>query len=119
METSFVNADPTLPGHLLGLTPGRSGACVIDWLALQTPAFRAGIDLVVIDPSAPYAGGSAPPCRTRGSQSTSGISSPSPTSWSPRSVNGSPGNCTAAAAPPPTKSGPAGNCCSPATSTSP
>lgn len=33
--TSFVNADPTLPGHLLGLTPGRSGACVIDWLALQ------------------------------------------------------------------------------------
>ena len=54
--TSFVNADPTLPGHLLGLTPGRSGACVIDWLALQTPAFRAGIDLVVIDPSAPYAG---------------------------------------------------------------
>ncbi|MFF3178431.1 ISL3 family transposase [Rhodococcus pyridinivorans] len=55
--TSFVNADPTLPGHLLGLTPGRSGACVIDWLALQTPAFRAGIDLVVIDPSAPYAGG--------------------------------------------------------------
>lgn len=43
--TSFVNADPTLPGHLLGLTPGRSGACVIDWLALQTPAFRAGIDL--------------------------------------------------------------------------
>lgn len=41
--TSFVNADPTLPGHLLGLTPGRSGACVIDWLALQTPAFRAGI----------------------------------------------------------------------------
>lgn len=55
--TSFVNADPTLPGRLLGLTPGRSGACVIDWLALQTPAFRAGIDLVVIDPSAPYAAG--------------------------------------------------------------
>ena len=55
--TSFVNADPTLPGRLLGLTPGRSGACVVDWLALQTPAFRDGIDLVVIDPSAPYAGG--------------------------------------------------------------
>lgn len=55
--TSFVDADPTLPGRLLGLTPGCSGACVIDWLALQTPAFRAGIDLVVIDPSAPYAGG--------------------------------------------------------------
>ncbi|OBA34961.1 hypothetical protein A5766_10610 [Gordonia sp. 852002-51296_SCH5728562-b] len=51
---------------------------------------RAGA-VVPVDP------GSAPPCRTRGSQSTSGISSPSPTSWSPRSVNGSPGNCTAAA----------------------
>jgi transposase len=55
--TSFVNADPTAPGRLLGLTPGRSGACVIEWLALQTPAFRAGIELVVIDPSAPYAAG--------------------------------------------------------------
>ncbi|WP_372516209.1 transposase [Mycolicibacterium gilvum] len=42
---------------------------------------RAGA-VVPVDP------GSAPPCRTRGSQSTSGISSPSPTSWSPRSVNG-------------------------------
>ena len=30
---------------------------MVDWLALQTPAFRDGIDLVVIDPSAPYAGG--------------------------------------------------------------
>ena len=57
VDDSFVDADPTLPGRLLGLTPGCSGACVIDWLALQTPAFRAGIDLVVIDPSAPYAGG--------------------------------------------------------------
>jgi hypothetical protein len=25
--TSFVNADPSAPGLLLGLTPGRSGAC--------------------------------------------------------------------------------------------
>lgn len=55
--TSFVNADFTTPGRLLGLTPGRSGSCVIDWLALQTPAFRAGVELVVIDPSAPYAAG--------------------------------------------------------------
>ncbi|WP_175442283.1 transposase, partial [Humibacillus sp. DSM 29435] len=55
--TSFVNADPAVPGRLLGLTPGRSGACVSSWLALQTPAFRAGIELVVIDPSAPYAAG--------------------------------------------------------------
>jgi transposase len=55
--TSFVNADTTGPGRLLGLAPGRSGACVKDWLALQTEQFRAGIELVVIDPSAPYAAG--------------------------------------------------------------
>jgi transposase len=55
--TSFVNADPDVPGRLLGLTPGRSGRCVTEWLALQTPAFRDGIELVVIDPSAPYAAG--------------------------------------------------------------
>lgn len=55
--TSFVNADTTGPGRLLGLAPGRSGACVVDWLGLQSPAFRDGIELVVIDPSAPYASG--------------------------------------------------------------
>lgn len=55
--TSFVNADCSVPGRLLGLTPGRSGACVREWLALQSPAFRDGIELVVIDPSAPYAAG--------------------------------------------------------------
>ena len=43
--------------RLLGLTPGRTGACVQGWLAEQTPAFRAGIAVVVIDPSAPYASG--------------------------------------------------------------
>jgi transposase len=55
--TSFVDADTTGPGLLLGLAPGRSGACVRTWLAEQTPQFRAGIELVVIDPSAPYASG--------------------------------------------------------------
>jgi transposase len=55
--TSFVDADPTTPGVLLGLAPGRCGACVSGWLAEQTPAFRAGIATVVIDPSAPYASG--------------------------------------------------------------
>jgi transposase len=55
--TSFVNADPSARGRLLGLAPGRSGACVRDWLAEQTPAFRAGVQMVVIDPSAPYASG--------------------------------------------------------------
>jgi transposase len=55
--TSFVNADTTTPGALLGLVPGRSGACVVDWLNEQSPTFRDGIELVVIDPSAPYASG--------------------------------------------------------------
>ncbi len=55
--TSFVNADCSVPGRLLGLAPGRSGACVKTWLEAQTQAFRDGIELVVIDPSAPYASG--------------------------------------------------------------
>ncbi len=61
--TSFVDCStdctsgPAGSGSLLGLVPGRSGACVRDWLTAQTPEFRAGIDLVVIDPSAPYASG--------------------------------------------------------------
>ena len=55
--TSFVNADPNCSGRLLGLTPGRSGACVSTWLGKQTQAFRDGIEVVVIDPSAPYASG--------------------------------------------------------------
>ena len=55
--TSFVEADPTGPGRLLGLSPGRTGGCVSEWLAEQTPAFRNGIEMVVIDPSAPYASG--------------------------------------------------------------
>ena len=53
------------PGSLLGLAPGRTGSCVKEWLAEQTPAFRAAIEIVVIDPSAPYASGSGPRCRTR------------------------------------------------------
>ncbi len=55
--TSIVDLDPTHPRGILGLTPGRSGACVQAWLALQTQAFRAGITTVAIDPSAPYASG--------------------------------------------------------------
>jgi transposase len=55
--TSFVNADPAVPGRLLGLVPGRSGACVKGWLALQDKGFRDGIEVAVIDPSAPYASG--------------------------------------------------------------
>jgi transposase len=55
--TSFVDADTTGPGVLLGLAPGRSGACVKSWLGAQTAAFRAGVEIAVIDPSAPYASG--------------------------------------------------------------
>ncbi|MBK8867614.1 MAG: transposase [Actinomycetales bacterium] len=54
---SFVDADTTGPGRMLGLAPGRSGACVRDWLAEQTPTFRAAIEVVVIDTCAPYASG--------------------------------------------------------------
>jgi transposase len=55
--TSFVNADPLVSGRLLGLVPGRSGACVKGWLALQDQGFRDRIEVAVIDPSAPYASG--------------------------------------------------------------
>lgn len=55
--TSFVDADTHTPGVLLGLAPGRSGGCVRHWLNEQSSAFRQGIELVVIDTSAPYAAG--------------------------------------------------------------
>ena len=55
--TSFVDADPARSGPVLGLAPGRSGGCVAGWLAARTAQFRAGIEVVVIDPSAPYASG--------------------------------------------------------------
>jgi transposase len=55
--TSFVDCTPGRPGPLLGLAPGRTGACVRDWLSMQSEAFRRSIEIVVIDPSAPYASG--------------------------------------------------------------
>ena len=55
--TSFVDCSSDGPGSLLGLAPGRTGGCVRDWLAEQTEQFRDAIELVVIDPSAPYASG--------------------------------------------------------------
>ena len=36
--TSFVDCSIEGPGSLLGLAPGRTGGCVKDWLAEQTPA---------------------------------------------------------------------------------
>jgi transposase len=55
--TSFVDCSADGPGSLLGLAPGRTGGCVKDWLGEQTVAFRKRIEIVVIDPSAPYASG--------------------------------------------------------------
>lgn len=55
--TSFVDCSVDGPGSLLGLAPGRTGSCVKNWLAEQTPEFREAIQTVVIDPSAPYASG--------------------------------------------------------------
>ena len=55
--TSFVDLDMSRPGGVIGLTPGRSGSSVVDWIALQSTEFRDGIAVVTIDPSAPYAAG--------------------------------------------------------------
>ena len=53
--TSIVDLDPGHAGGIIGLAPGRSGACLTGWLALQTQDFRDRIEVVAIDPSAPYA----------------------------------------------------------------
>ncbi len=53
--TSFVDLDPAHPGGLLGLAPGRLGASVRGWLDLRSKQFRDGIEVVAVDPSAPFA----------------------------------------------------------------
>lgn len=53
--TSFVDLDLDRPGWLLGLVPGRSGAAVQTWLAARDEAWRAAVDVVALDPSAPFA----------------------------------------------------------------
>jgi len=58
--TSIVDLDPAHAGGILGLTPGRTGACVEAWLELQTPAFRDAVAVVAIDPSAPVCGRDPP-----------------------------------------------------------
>ena len=52
-ETGFV--DITGEQALLGQVDGRTSASVQAWLAARTEAFRAGIEVVVIDPHAGYA----------------------------------------------------------------
>jgi len=53
--TSFVDLDLDRPGWLLGLMPGRSGATVTAWLEARDQAWRDGIEVVALDPSAPFA----------------------------------------------------------------
>jgi transposase len=52
-ETGFV--DITGGQALLGQVDGRTSAAVQAWLAARTEEFRAGIEVVVIDPHAGYA----------------------------------------------------------------
>jgi len=52
-ETGFV--DVTGDQALLGQVDGRTSTAVQTWLAARTPEFRAGIEVVVIDPHAGYA----------------------------------------------------------------
>jgi transposase len=52
-ETGFV--DITGEQALLGQVDGRTSAAVQAWLAARSEAFRAGIEVVVIDPHAGYA----------------------------------------------------------------
>jgi hypothetical protein len=55
--TSFVDCTPGHPGAVARVAPGRTGGCVREWLGEQSDAFRRRIEIVVIDPSAPYASG--------------------------------------------------------------
>lgn len=50
-HTGFVDLDRA---DLLDVVPGRTKASVTDWLDARTPAFRAGIREVVIDPFEAY-----------------------------------------------------------------
>jgi transposase len=52
-ETGFV--DITGDQSLLGQVDGRTSAAVQAWLAARNPEFRAGVEVVVIDPHAGYA----------------------------------------------------------------
>ena len=52
-ETGFV--DITGEQALLGQVDGRTSAAVQAWLAARSPEFRAGVQVVVIDPHAGYA----------------------------------------------------------------
>jgi transposase len=55
--TSIVDLDPTHRSAIIGLTPGRTGACVEAWIKLTGSTSRDAVRIVTIDPSAPYASG--------------------------------------------------------------
>jgi transposase len=55
--TSIVDLDPAHRSAVIGLTPGRTGACVEAWIKLTGSAFRDAVKVVAIDPPAPYASG--------------------------------------------------------------
>ena len=55
--TSIVDLDRGHPGGIIGLAAGRSGGRVESWIALQSMEIRAAVQVVAIDPSAPYAAG--------------------------------------------------------------
>jgi transposase len=56
-ETGFVDLRCAEAGGqgLLGQVDGRSGAAVLRWLAQRDLAFRDAVEIVALDPSAPYA----------------------------------------------------------------
>lgn len=77
---------PPVPGAV-GLAPGRSGSGVRTWFAQQSPAFRAGIELVAIDPVGavcPWDQGCAAACPDRGELASHATG---PTTCSPRSAS--------------------------------
>jgi transposase len=45
--TSIVDLDPATCGGIIGLAPGRSGACVEGWLSLQSSDFRGPVSVPV------------------------------------------------------------------------
>lgn len=53
--TSLTNLDLAAGRSVLGLTPGRSSKAVCTWLQARSQAWRAGIEVVAIDPCAAYA----------------------------------------------------------------
>jgi transposase len=62
-EAGWRRSDPWMtsivdlagPGGIIGLAAGRSGECLSGWLGLQSQDFRDAVQVVAIDPSAPYA----------------------------------------------------------------